>query len=226
MLTATVNCKGPILSMTRPEHPSQTLPGSTVDADHLLVQQAKAGVATAFEELYRKHSPLAARVIQRITKNASDTDDVLQDTFLRAFVHLKDFDGRSRFSTWLLRIAVNSALMMNRKKGRRLEYSMDGSPDEAPTARFQMADAAPGPESECANAYEIAKAAWAVQSLAPPMREVTMLRYAADLPLRDIAFTVGISIGATKSRLHRAHSRLQKKLAPLRTPACAARYRG
>ena len=83
-----------------------------------LVKRAQQGCHLACTELLERHRPLAYRTVYRITRNQDDTEDVLQDASLRAFLKIKHFDGRSRFSTWFVRIAINSALMLLRKRKR------------------------------------------------------------------------------------------------------------
>ena len=84
--------------------------------DEVLVAAAKVGDHSAFAELWNRHSKRAFSTMYRITKNRQDAEDGLQDAFLKAYVHLNNFDGRSTFATWLTRIAINSALMILRKK--------------------------------------------------------------------------------------------------------------
>jgi RNA polymerase sigma-70 factor, ECF subfamily len=85
-------------------------------SDSDLVFAALSGSISAFEELQRQYSPVIRRKILWITRNQEDADDVLQDTFLRAYINLQSFEGRSTFKTWLTKIAINSALMLVRKR--------------------------------------------------------------------------------------------------------------
>ena len=87
-----------------------------VASDEALVISAKAGMHLAYAELCRRHSTSIFRTIHRITRSEEDAEDGLQESLLKAFIHLNRFDGRSKFSTWLTRIAINSALMIVRKK--------------------------------------------------------------------------------------------------------------
>src|SRR5438445_11028290 len=100
-----------------------------VVSERKLVAEAKRGKKAAFEFLCESSAPKILRVLYRITKNREDAEDALEDSFLRALIQLKDFDGRSRFSTWLTRIAINSALM-NRRKRRRDREGYEYDPDE------------------------------------------------------------------------------------------------
>ena len=102
-------------------------------SDAALVSTAKSGDGGAFEELTRRHSNRLLRTTYRITRNRQDAEDALQDSFLKAFSHLNDFQERASFSTWLTRIAINSALMITRKKRGYYEISIDGGDEPGGT---------------------------------------------------------------------------------------------
>jgi RNA polymerase sigma-70 factor (ECF subfamily) len=118
-------------------------------SDEKLVAVAKTGQRAAFGELCERHAKKVLRVAHRITRNREDAEDVLQDSFLSAFLHLKDFDGRSRFATWLTRIVINSALAKLRKNRGIRKVPMD---DTCPAAEFggqyEVPDGAPNPGRE------------------------------------------------------------------------------
>ena len=90
-----------------------------------LVAEAKGGGHQAYVELCRRHRSLVFQIVQRITRNEGDTEDVLQESWMKAFIHIKSFNAKSTFSTWMTRIAINSALMMLRKRRGRTETSLD-----------------------------------------------------------------------------------------------------
>jgi len=94
-----------------------------------LVAAAKSGQSVAFDVICERLAPRIIRSLLRITKNREDAEDAMQDSFLSAFIHIGEFDGRSAFSTWLTRIAINSALMILRKKRTSHEISLDGPTD-------------------------------------------------------------------------------------------------
>ena len=102
-------------------------------SDAVLVSTAKSGDADAFVELTKRHSNRLLRTTYRITRNRQDAEDALQDSFLKAFSHLNDFQEKASFSTWLTRIAINSALMIMRKKRGCFEISIDGTDDPGGT---------------------------------------------------------------------------------------------
>ena len=142
-----------------------------VVSERKLVAEAKRGKKAALEFLCESSAPKILRVLYRITKNREDAEDALQDSFLRALIHLKDFDGRSRFSTWLTRIAINSALM-NRRKSRRDREVYENDPDEPGRdwLMSQIADHSPNPEQICAKREEGMVLKNAVNALRPRIR--------------------------------------------------------
>ena len=176
--------------------------------DASLIEMAKEGDEQAYVELYNRHSPMAARVIQRIMRNTEDTEDLLQDACIRAFVHLKSFDGRAAFSTWLTRIAVNCALMMLRKRRCRPEALLQVSADDA-IKNLQFVDLSPGPEKAYAHLEESRLLAVAIRQLSPVLQTAVTLRYGNGLRIKEVAQTIGISVPAVKSRLSRATSELR-----------------
>src|SRR5579871_2039234 len=94
-------------------------------ANERLVAAALDGDYRAFSALCDLHSAHLLRTIYRITRNREDAEDALQDTLMRAFLHMRSFDGRAQFVTWMTRIAINSALMILRKRRRHLMISID-----------------------------------------------------------------------------------------------------
>src|ERR1700678_4688641 len=94
-----------------------------------LVAAAKDGDHRAYAELCRRHSPQIFRKVLRITGNTADAEDTLQEALLKAYIHIRGFEGRSAFSSWLTRIAINSALMLLRKKRSQPVCSFESGPD-------------------------------------------------------------------------------------------------
>src|ERR1700691_2460448 len=97
-------------------------------SDEMLASRAKSGDTNAFVELSKRHANKVFQATYRVTRNRQDAEDALQDAFLNAFTHMKDFEGRSSFSTWLTRIAINSALMTLRRKRNCHEIPIDDGP--------------------------------------------------------------------------------------------------
>ncbi len=189
--------------------------GSSHDkmSDSLLVSAAKSGDAIAFVELSARHSEMILRRTYRIVKNWQDAEDVLQDSFMKAFVHLNGFQERSSFSSWLTRIAINSALMLLRKKRGHLEISTDAMDDEfGDWNRWGPRDGAESPESHCARRECEDLLHGAIQGLPPLLREVVQLSHGQDRTMEEIAQFLGISVPAVKSRLARARMALRISL--------------
>ena len=176
--------------------------------DDSLVKLAQRGDEQAYVELYNRHAPMAARVIQRIMHNTEDTEDLLQEACIRAFIHLKSFDGRAAFSTWLTRIAVNSALMMLRKRRCRPEAALQTNKDDS-TRRIEFVDRSPGPENDYVQREENRRLKSAILQLSPVLQTAVTLRYGNGLRIKEVATTIGISVPAVKSRLSRATAELR-----------------
>jgi RNA polymerase sigma factor (sigma-70 family) len=183
------------LATARPEKPNEAQ----------LVAKAKKGHQAAFGELYARHSQRIFRTTLLITRNRQDAEDAAQDSFLNALIHLNSFDGRSSFSTWLTRIAINSALMKLRKNRACLEISRDeqagAREDFAP---FEPVDPRPNPEERFAQRQRDRILTGAVRRLRPALRQVIEIRRLREFSIQETARTLRISIPAAKSRLNRA----------------------
>ena len=178
-----------------------------------LVARAKAGDASAFSELVKHYDRRVFRMAKQITQNDDDAEDVLQETFLKAFTHLDNFQGNSKFYTWLVRIAVNEALMKLRKRRSDrtvpLDEPIDTGEDEM-VREIAVWDENPEDRysrEELANILDEA-----VQSLKPAYRTVFILRDIEELTIEETAEALNLSISAVKSRLLRARLQLREKL--------------
>ena len=182
-----------------------------VVSERRLVAEAKRGKKAALEFLCESSAPRILRVLYRITKNREDAEDALQDSFVRALIHLKDFDGRSRFSTWLTRIAINSALM-NRRKRRRDHEVYENDPNEPGRDWLvsQIADHSPNPEQIYAKREEGMILKNAVNALRPRIRAAVEFHQLREFSMKETAAQLGISIAATKGRLFHARTALRK----------------
>jgi RNA polymerase sigma-70 factor, ECF subfamily len=179
-----------------------------------LISAAKAGDAVAFVELSKRHSHKILRRAYRIVKNWEDAEDVLQESLMRAFLHLKDFEERSSFSSWLTRIAINFSLMSLRKKRGHIETSMEVMKDDHGTGyRWEPKDPAENPESCCSRREREDLLEDAIRSLPPTLRQVVQLKLIDGRSGEEIAHTLGISVPAAKSRLARAKTALRVSLA-------------
>src|SRR3984957_6354175 len=185
--------------------------GMTTDTcDICLVAAAKNGDHQAYAELCRRHSQRTLRMVLRITRNIADAEDTLQEALLKAYTHIGDFDGRSAFSSWLTRIAINAALMLLRKRRSQPVYGFETDPEEE-FSLPEPAETSYNPEESCiqnALENELAKA---IRYLSPCLRVVIELR-CQDASMAQIAKMVGISESAVKSRLARARLQIRKRL--------------
>lgn len=170
-----------------------------------LVAAAKEGHQAAFGELFARYSRRILRTTLRIMRNREDAEDALQDSFLNALVHIGSFEGRSSFSSWLTRIAINSALMKLRKNRACPEVSIERpagvSEDFAP---HESADPGAGPEERFAQRQRETIVAGAVRSLRPRLRQVIEIRRLQESSTRETARLLRISTAAAKSRLYHA----------------------
>jgi RNA polymerase sigma-70 factor, ECF subfamily len=178
-----------------------------------LVARAREGDVTAFTELVNKYSRKIFRLAKHITQNDEDAEDVLQETFLKAYGHLGDFQGQSKFYTWIVRIAVNESLMKLRKRKSDRTVPLDEPVDTGEdTVVREIAVWEDNPEKQYSQ-EELAKILdEAVQSLRPAFRTVFVLRDIEELSTEETAESLGISIPAVKSRLLRARLQLREKL--------------
>ena len=180
-------------------------------SDEMLVAAAQAGQDGAFAELCRRSSKRVFTTIYRMTKNREDAEDVLQDSIMRAFRHLKTFDGRSSFATWFTRIGINSALMILRKRRLHFEISMDARVEGEAWQAWQIADYSLDPEQGCAGRERALHLRRAVRDLPHSLRSVVE-RELQGQSMEQIASGMAISKPAAKSRLSRAKARLRKSM--------------
>jgi RNA polymerase sigma-70 factor, ECF subfamily len=180
--------------------------------EHLLVAAAKKGDLGAFEELVNRYESKIFRLTMNITGNREDAEDAMQDAFLKSYSHLKDFQGDSRFYTWLVRIAANEALMRLRKR-RPNQFSLD-EPVETDDDLMprEIQDWGPLPDQRFAQTEMREILTKVIEDLDPDYRIVFVLRDIEDLSTEETAAAVGISVPAVKSRLLRARLKLREKL--------------
>ena len=181
-------------------------------SDDSLVVVAQSGDHDAFVELRKRHAKKLLPRIYRITRSWEDAEDVLQESFLKAFVHLKGFEGRSSFSSWLTRIAINSALMMLRKR-RVVEISIDSPTiDGENWSGWELADNRKNPEEAYVQRELEQHLRHATRQLRPALRRVVHLRRTEGYSTSEIAAVLGISPSAAKSRLMRAKTALRASM--------------
>jgi RNA polymerase sigma-70 factor (ECF subfamily) len=178
-----------------------------------VVAQAREGDARAFSELVRRYEGKIFRLAQHVTQNREDAEDVLQETFMKAYEHLDQFQGNSKFYTWIVRIAVNQALMKLRRRKTDRSVSLDETIDTGEdTVVREIAAWDEDPEDRYSR-EELGKILdTAVQGLDPPYRSVFQLRDIDELSTEETADALGLSVPAVKSRLLRARLQLREKL--------------
>ncbi len=190
-----------------------TLPSQVVQDDEpVLVAAAKSGDIVAFETLVGRYERKIFRLTQNITQNREDAEDAMQEAFLKAYEHLSGFEGNSRFYTWLVRIAVNQALMKLRKRRPNivsLDEPVDSGEDTIPR---EVEDWGPSPEERFGQTELSGILSTVIGELEPPFRIVFQLRDIEELSTEETAAALGLSVPAVKSRLLRARLKLRQKL--------------
>jgi RNA polymerase sigma-70 factor (ECF subfamily) len=184
-----------------------------VNDELALVQAAKGGDVGAFEQLVRRYDRNVFRIAQHITQNREDAEDVVQEAFLKAYNNLKGFQGQSKFYTWLVRIAVNEALMKLRRRRPERMVSLDEDvktgEDSVPR---EVADWSPNPEQQYNQAELREILSKTIQGLPQGFRTVFVLRDVEGLSTEETAEALDLSIPAVKSRLLRARLQLRERL--------------
>jgi RNA polymerase sigma factor (sigma-70 family) len=180
-------------------------------SEEQLIAAAKSGKRAPFGELCERHVKRVLRVIHRITRNREDAEDAVQECLLNAFAHIKDFDGRSRFATWLTRIAINAALGKLRRNRWKREIPIgEPNPPSELEGHNEIQDDAPDPEEtyRLRERREILNTA--ISELRPRVRRVVELHHLQEHSLRETAQILGISTAAAKARMFHARLALHR----------------
>lgn len=182
-------------------------------AELALVNAAREGDMQAFEQLIQKYDRNVFRIAQHITQNREDAEDVVQDAFLKAYQNLNKFQGNSKFYTWLVRIAVNEALMRLRKRKADKTVSMDEDVEtEDGSMPREVADWSPNPEQLYGQSELGDILGKTIQGLPAGFRTVFVLRDVEGLSTEETAEMLELSVPAVKSRLLRARLQLRERL--------------
>ncbi len=185
----------------------------TVSDELKLVRAAKAGDLSAFEQLVRRYDRNVFRIAQHITQNREDAEDVVQDAFLKAYENLHNFQEQSKFYTWLVRIAVNEALMRLRRRRPERTVSLDEEvKTDEDTMPREVADWSPNPEQLYTQSELRDILTRTIQGLPSSFRTVFVLRDVEGLSTEETAEALDLSIPAVKSRLLRARLQLRERL--------------
>jgi RNA polymerase sigma-70 factor (ECF subfamily) len=207
-----------------------SLSGSSVAVDILsvearLVERAKAQDEAAFEQIMNLYADRLYSYILRMVGNATDAEDLVQETFLRAYQGLPNFDGRASLGTWLYRIATNLCIDHQRRRARRVPtVSYSGQEDEdGEPAEWDFPDhQTPNPLQAVLNRELEAVVEDAIGKLSPKLRTVLLLYDVEELSYEEIARVLHIPIGTVKSRLNHARAQIQKAVAAYLEDAPAA----
>jgi len=181
--------------------------------DDELVIAAQKGVSPAVDELLARHRNLLYRTVRRLTASADETDDVVQEAMLQAFVNIGGFRKESRFSSWLVAIGINSALSARRRSGRAQWVSLEET--EEPLRRKrprELRDSRPTPEQECLDRELHDLLQQGIRKLPWPYRAVLLIRNLDESSIGEVAHKLGITGAAVKGRLWRARLMLSKTL--------------
>jgi len=178
-----------------------------------LVERARKGDGAAFSTLIRRYEGKVFRLAMNITQNREDAEDVLQEAFLKAYEHLDQFQGNSRFYTWIVRIAVNQSLMKLRKRKSDRTVSIDEQIDTGEdTVVREIATWDPDPEVQFSREELSTILSGAVDELEPIYRTVFTLRDVDGLSTEETAEALDLTVPAVKSRLLRARLQFREKL--------------
>jgi len=183
------------------------------DEEATLVLAAKSGDGLAFEILIERYQRRILAIARRITRTREDAEDIVQQSFQKAFVHLHKFKGKSSFSTWLTRIAINEALMLLRRGRGLREVSIDDlSGNEETALGLEMPDSRAGPESAFLQGERNRILSDAMDKLTPGIRTAIELRELGELSIEEAARVMGVSVAAVKGRLFHGRRKLHQVL--------------
>jgi RNA polymerase sigma-70 factor (ECF subfamily) len=196
-------------------HNAETMIACRTDAaaEQMLVVAAKNGDEQAFETLFKRHRQRVLRIVLRYTRAREDAEDVVQQSFQKAFVHLRRFEGKSSFSTWLTRIAINEALMFLRSIGAVRDLTVgDCNNAEGSVMGVEIPDSSPDPETSCMRREGSELLSKALASLRPGMRTAITLRDLCELSTNETARRMGLSVGAVKAQIFQGRKKLRERL--------------
>ncbi len=176
------------------------------DSDSVAVARVKAGDGDAYRALVDRHSRGVFRLAYRMTGNEQDAEDIVQETFLRAYKQLHRYESRASFGTWLYRIAANCSLDLARSRGRRPQVELLESPSGDP-----------GPDRLLAGEEVRRKLTETLDELSGQERAAFVLRHFEGQPIEEIASSLGVSNAAAKHSIFRAVQKLRRALEPLVT---------
>jgi len=185
-----------------------------------LLSCALAGSADAFETLVRPHTGALLRVTQRLLRNREDAEDIVQTTLLKAWLNLDSFQGRSRFSSWLTRIAINSALMRMRANRRKIDLSLDEMVQAEMPVGARAVEIGPDPEERYATKEVLGIVESMFGRLPSHHAEVLRMSIFQEFTGKEVAQILNVSVATVKSRLYRARTILSRSTQPMLSSRC------
>jgi RNA polymerase sigma-70 factor (ECF subfamily) len=178
-------------------------------SDEQIVEKVRTGQTALFEVLMRRHNERVYRAARAIVRDESEAEDIMQQAYVNAYSHLRQFDGRSQFSTWLIRIAIHEALARTRRRSRYI--AMD--PEQTSDLTFTTSTAStPDPERLAFSRELGALMESAIDRLADGAREVFILRLVEGMSTEEVASALDVSEAVVKTRLSRARAALRRDL--------------
>ncbi len=181
-------------------------------SDEVLVAATKRGDARAFEELVLRHRQKVLAIAQRITNNREDAEDVAQESFHKAFLHLDAFQEKSQFSTWLTRIAMNEAFMLRRRRRGIVEVLPENPDDGVKSSSEAFVDHKPNPEESYLQRERTEFVTEAINRLGSTTRTTILLRHIEERSVIETAQILGVSIAAVKARVFQGRRKLRRTL--------------
>lgn len=182
-----------------------------------LIQKAKQGDMTAFEELILKHEKIVYNVALRMMNHSEDAKDISQEVFLKAYRNIANFDERSAFSTWLYRITTNTCIDEMRKRKGKQSYSLEEElENEDGTMQRQIADEGDTPEESLLREERKSEILQALENLSAEHKAAVVLRDVKGLSYEEISEILELSLGTVKSRISRARNQLKTEILKIR----------
>jgi RNA polymerase sigma-70 factor, ECF subfamily len=188
--------------------PSSDATQRSEDSDDEIVRHVLGGDTALFELLMRRYNERVYRAARAIVRDEHEAEDVMQQAYVNAFTHLRQFNGSARFSTWLTKIAVNESLARVRRRGKYEAFDDERSNVEP----FMSSPPAENPERQAFTAELRGLLEWAIDTLPDGMREVFVLREVEGLSTGEVAEALGVSEDVVKTRLSRGRAALRRAL--------------
>ena len=176
--------------------------------DSALIEQVLGGNTALFELLMRRYNERVYRAVRSVVRDEQEIEDVMQQAYVNAFTHLRQYAGSARFSTWLTRIAINEALARVRRQGRYETFDEDGPGVES----HMTQSAGENPERQAFSQELRGLLEWAIDRLPNGMREVFVLRDVEGMSTLEVAESLGVSEDVVKTRLSRGRAILRQQL--------------